>query len=72
MHDTSELEKLGIPTAFVASCEFEDASAAQATALGFSPHPIFVEHPIQDRTDDEMTAMADRAFTEIVASIVAS
>ena len=28
---------------------------------------VFVAHPIQDRTDDEMRALADAAFDEIVA-----
>ena len=42
-------------TAFLASTEFVDASAAQATALGYATVPaIFVPHPIQDRTDAEM------------------
>lgn len=27
---------------------------------------VFVGHPIQDRTDDEMRALADKALEEIV------
>jgi hypothetical protein len=30
-----------------------------------------VEHPIQDRTDAEMTRIADRAFDELLAKLVA-
>ena len=30
---------------------------------------VFVPHPIQDRTDDEMRALADAAFDEIVAAV---
>lgn len=56
---------------FVASAEFEVASAAQAEALGFDAARVFVPHPIQDRTDDEMRALADAAVEEIVAAITA-
>jgi len=30
---------------------------------------VFVPHPIQDRTDDEMRALADSAYDSIVAAI---
>jgi hypothetical protein len=30
---------------------------------------VFVPHPIQDRTDDEMRALADAALTEILAAL---
>lgn len=54
---------------FVASAEFEEASAAQAAALGFDAARVFVPHPIQDRTDDEMRALADDAVVEIVGAL---
>ena len=54
---------------FIASTEFIDAAAAQSTALGFEPASVFVAHPIQDRTDDEMRALADAAFDQIVAEV---
>ena len=57
---------------FVASSEFVDAAEAQATALGFDAARVFVAHPIQDRTDDEMRALADTALDEIVAALTAS
>lgn len=59
MHDISGLERLGIPAVFVASGPFVDAAKAQAKALGFAPESVFVEHPIQDRTDDEIHSIAD-------------
>ena len=55
---------------FVASSEFVDAAEAQATALGFDPARVFVPHPIQDRTDEEMVAIADAAVDEIVTTLV--
>jgi hypothetical protein len=30
---------------------------------------VFVAHPIQDRTDDEMRALADAAVDEIIRAI---
>ena len=41
----------------------------QAAALGFPAARVFVPHPIQDRTDDEMRALADAAVDEIVAAV---
>ena len=55
---------------FVASSEFTVAAATQASALGFDDVArVFVPHPIQDRTDDEMRALADAAFDEIWGSV---
>ncbi|MEY2421849.1 MAG: hypothetical protein QOI95_1916 [Acidimicrobiaceae bacterium] len=70
MHDIVDLEARGIPSAFVASTEFVVAADTQARALGFDAVArVFVPHPIQDRTDDEMRALADAAFDEIWASV---
>jgi hypothetical protein len=70
VHDTADLERRGIPTAYVATREFVDGADAQARALGFEHSPVYVEHPIQDRTDDEMLAIADAAFETVVAQLV--
>lgn len=56
---------------FVASDEFVEAAAAQSQALGFEPAACYVPHPIQDRTDEEIRALADAAFEEILSRIVA-
>jgi hypothetical protein len=69
VHDTSELEARGLPAVYVASSEFREAGGAQAAALGFEPASVFVPHPIQDRTDDEMRALADAAVEEVWASL---
>ena len=71
MHDIVDLESRGIPGVFVASTEFIDAAAAQATALGATPASVFVAHPIQDRNDDELRALADAAVEEILATLTA-
>jgi len=69
VHDIVDLERRGIPSVFVASTEFVEAAAAQSAALGVEPARVFVAHPIQDRTDDEMRALADAAFDEIIAAV---
>ena len=72
MHDTVDLEARGIPGVFVATVEFVDGARAQARALGADPAAVYVAHPIQDRTDAEMVQLADAAFDEIAARLVAS
>ncbi len=67
-----DLEDRGLPTVFVSTVEFIDGADAQATALGTTPSAVYVEHPIQDRTDDEMRTIADKAVDEIVSRIVES
>ena len=70
MHDIVNLEGLGIPSVFVASSEFVDGAAAQAKSLGADPARVFVAHPIQDRTDDELRELADGAVDEILGHLI--
>jgi hypothetical protein len=69
VHDTVNLEALGVPTVFVASTEFVDAAEAQARALGADPARVFVPHPIQDRTNAEIHALADGAVDEVARAV---
>lgn len=69
MHDIADLERRGVPGVFVASAVFVDAAQTQGDAIGFQPERLFVEHPIQDRTDDEMAGIADRAVDALVAKL---
>ncbi len=69
MHDIDDLERRGIPSVFVASEPFRSAAVTQSEALGLDVARVFVEHPIQDRTDDEMRAIADQALDALLAQI---
>jgi len=69
VHDIMALENRGIPSVFIASDEFVDAAHAQSVALGFNPAAVYVPHPIQDRTDEEMKRLAEDAYAEIIRSI---
>ena len=69
MHDTVDLEIRGVPSVFVASSVFVDAAETQANALGIDVARVFVAHPIQDRTDDEMRALADAALDQVLEAL---
>ena len=69
MHDIRGLEQLGIVAVGVATTEFKVAAAAQSEALGYDPAVVFVQHPIQDRTQEEIRALADDAVEEILANL---
>jgi hypothetical protein len=70
VHDIADLETRGLPAVFVASTEFVTAAATQARALGVDPARVFVPHPIQDRTDDELKALAETAVDDVLAALV--
>ncbi len=66
-----DLESRGIPGGYILTEEFRQADIAQSKALGFEAAKVFVEHPIQDRSDAEMHDIADRAFDAVVGLILA-
>jgi hypothetical protein len=72
VHDIADLESRGTPGVFAASREFVDAAAAQSEALGFPAAVVFVDHPIQDRSDDEMRALADAALPDLISAITSA
>jgi hypothetical protein len=69
VHDIVDLESRGIPSVMIGSTEFVGAAAAQARALGADPARVFVAHPIQDRTDAEIRALADGALEEVLRTL---
>lgn len=71
MHDTVDFEDRGLPSVFVATVEFVSGADAQAKALGGAEAgAVYVEHPIQDRTDEEMREICDAALETIVGALV--
>jgi len=66
VHDTVDLEERGVPSVYIATTEFIDGAAAQARALGADPAALFVPHPIQDRTNEELVAIADESFERLL------
>ena len=59
-----------MPAVSIASSAFEDAAETQAQALGMADAKrVFVPHPIQDATDEEMQAKADACVEEVIAAL---
>lgn len=71
MHDIADLEARGVAAVFIASTEFAEAAQAQARALGVDTAHVLVAHPIQDRSDAELRALADGAVDEILRAVTA-
>ncbi len=69
VHDVADLEERGIPSVFVATEPFTSAREAQANALGVDPAVVWLPHPIQDRTDEELRTLAHESVEAIVAAL---
>jgi hypothetical protein len=70
LRDVMELEALGTPAVLAASGAFRQAADQQAALLGQPALArVHVGHPVQDRTDDELRAMARGAIAELLAAI---
>jgi hypothetical protein len=66
----ANLEARGIPTVGVATTEFIQGAEAQAKSLGTDPALVFIPHPVQDRTDEELRALADEHFEAVLKLLV--
>lgn len=61
------LEQRGIATAAVATEPFVDEALEQAQLLGMPDYRmVFIPHPVQLLSREQLEAFADRAFEEIV------
>jgi len=71
VHDAVWFEIQSIPAVFIASTGFVEAAESQARALGLPEvRRVFVPHPIQDATDDEMRMKAEAIVDEALAALV--
>ncbi len=50
---------------------FVDGVEAQSESLGFDPAVVYVPHPIQNRTKEEIEAIADAAFAKVMVLLKA-
>jgi hypothetical protein len=70
LRDVLELEAQGRPGVLVASSAFVQAAEDQAARLGQPAlGRVFVPHPVQDRTDDELRAMAAGILEGVLSAI---
>jgi hypothetical protein len=61
------LDSRGIPGVSIVTTEFADAVEVQSQALGFEPAIVYVPHPIQNRTREELAKLADQAIEPALA-----
>jgi hypothetical protein len=70
LRDVMELEALGTPAVLAASGAFRQAADEQAVLLGQPAlRRVHVGHPVQDRTDAELRAMARDAVEDLLTAI---
>jgi len=62
----------GIPGISVVTTGFTDAVEVQSKALGFEPAILYVPHPIQNRTAEELKKIADDAVERALGMLTAS
>lgn len=67
----ADLDRRGIPGVMVATEAFKDAAEAQADSLGFEPAIVWVPHPIQNRSAEELKQIAANAMAPILAMLTA-
>jgi hypothetical protein len=59
-------DERGIPGVSVVTTGFTDAVDKQSKALGFEPAVVYVPHPIQNRTVEELASIADNAVEPVL------
>lgn len=70
LHDVLAFEGLGRPSVLVCSDVFVQAAIDQAALLGAPGlRRLFVSHPIQNRTDAEMTALGEAVAGDLAEAL---
>ena len=64
-----EIDRRGLPAVAVFSEEFASGVEAWRAAHGFDAAAVFVRHPIQPLTDEEVHGRADEVFGAVLAAI---
>jgi len=71
VHDSVWFEMNSMPAVFIASSQFVEAAVVQSEALGLPDvRRVFVPHPIQDATDDELRVKADTIIEQIIDALI--
>jgi hypothetical protein len=69
VHDIADLERRGVVGVFLASEAFAEPARVQSAAIGFAAPLVLVPHPVQDRTDDELRAVADACYRDVLRAV---
>jgi hypothetical protein len=68
-HDLNDLDRNGIAGVSVLTEEFRNAFEAQKSAIGLDAASIYVPHPMQNRTTEELHAFAEASLDAILSEI---
>jgi hypothetical protein len=73
LHDLVHLERRRIPAVGVATAPFADEAIEQARRLGMpDARMVYIPHPVQLLTDEELAARADAIFPAVVVALTES
>jgi len=68
LHNATELEKLGIPTAVLCTEPFARTAESMARRRGFANYRyILIEHPLSSARPEGIRARAEKALPEVIA-----
>ncbi len=68
-HDLNDLDRNGLTGVSVLTEEFRNAFESQKSAIGLDAASVYVPHPMQNRTTEELHAFAEAALSQILAEI---
>ncbi|WP_210208166.1 UGSC family (seleno)protein [Rhodoplanes roseus] len=68
-HDLNDFDKRGLAGVSVLTEEFRHAFEQQKAAIGLDAAAIYVPHPMQNKTTDELHAFAEQSIDRILAAI---
>ena len=72
MCDLVHLERRGIPAVGIATVPFADEAVAQARLLGMpDARMLYIPHPVQLLSDDELAGRADAVFPDVLGALTA-
>ena len=67
MHDGTQLEAAGVPTAVIVTSEFVHEAEVQRAALGLdSMRPVVITHPLSTLSDEQILARGRQAAPQAV------
>lgn len=68
-HDLNDLDKKGLAGVSVLTTEFRQAFESQRATIGLDAASVYVPHPLQNKTTEELHAWADKAVDDILGAI---
>jgi hypothetical protein len=68
-HDLVDLDRRGLAGVSVLTEEFRPAFAQQCSAIGFDGASLYVPHPMQNRTTEELHRFAEEVFEKVLGTL---